>query len=175
MSAKLHLLLISNIPFRFIRFRNILIKGGVNVFELVELLSQVNAQIFRILSPIVKVNSISITELIILWKINKNGTYKITDLAREVGVPSSTLTGVFDRLESKDYLMRIHDSKDRRSVLIQGTPQLKIMIDSAIQSADSELINLLGTLPPGFIDRFLLDLMELQSHLSQKVNDIKNE
>jgi len=145
------------------------------VFELVELLSQVNTKIFKILSPIVKVNSISITELIILWKINKNGTYRITDLAREVGVPSSTLTGVFDRLESKDYLVRIHDSKDRRSVLIQGTPHLKEMIDSVIKNADGELVNLLGTLPSGFIDRLMQDLKELQIHLSQKVTENKDE
>jgi DNA-binding MarR family transcriptional regulator len=174
MSAKLHLLRIRNIPFRFIRICNNS-KGGIKLFELVELLSQVNAQIFKILSPLVKENHITITELIILWKINKNGTYRITDLAREVGVPSSTLTGVFDRLESKDYLVRIHDRKDRRSVLIQGTPQLKEMIDSVIRSADKELINLLDTLPPGFINRFLQNLKDLQIHLSQKVTETKND
>ena len=145
------------------------------MFELVELLSQVNTQIFRTLSPIVKANNISITELILLWKINKNGTYRITDLVREVGVPSSTLTGVFDRLESKNYILRIHDNKDRRSILIQGTPELKMMIDSVIKIADSELINLLGTLPPGFTDHLLQDLIVLKKHLSQKENEAKNE
>jgi len=145
------------------------------VFELVELLSQVNTQIFRILSPIVKASNVSVTELIILWKINKNGTCRITDLAREVGVPSSTLTGIFDRLESKDYLVRIHDTKDRRSVLIQGTPQLKEMIESVIQSADQELEKLLGSLPPGFIDRLLKDMIELQTYLTKKVIEAKND
>ena len=139
------------------------------MFELVELLSQVNSQFFKILAPIVKANNISITELIILWKINKKGTCRITDLARGAGVPASTLTGVFDRLESKKYLVRIHDSKDRRSILIQGTPQLKMMIDSVIQSADHELVNLLDTLPPGFVDHFMQDLIVLQTNLLKKV------
>ena len=116
-----------------------------------------------------KANNISITELIILWKINKKGTCRITDLARGAGVPASTLTGVFDRLESKKYLVRIHDSKDRRSILIQGTPQLKMMIDSVIQSADHELVNLLDTLPPGFVDHFMQDLIVLQTNLLKKV------
>jgi DNA-binding MarR family transcriptional regulator len=141
------------------------------MFELVELLSQVNTLIFRIMSPIVKENNISITELIILWKINKKGSCRITDLAREAGVPASTLTGVFDRLESKEYLVRIHDSIDRRSILIQGTPKLKNMIDSVIKTADKELVNLLGSLPPGFIDRFLQDLTELHIHLLQKASE----
>lgn len=145
------------------------------MFELVELLSQVNTQIFRILSPIVKINNISVTELIILWKINKKGPCRITDLAKEVGVPASTLTGVFDRLESKEYLVRIHDSKDRRSILMQGTPKLKTMIDLSIQRADSELTDLFDTLPAGFIDRFLMDLTQLQTYLLQKETDTKNE
>lgn len=145
------------------------------MFELVELLSQVNTQIFRTLSPIAKENNISITELIILWKINKKGSYRITDLSKQVGLPASTLTGVFDRLESKEYLVRVHDNIDRRSVLIQGTPQLKKMIDSVVQNADKELINLLGTLPPGFIDRFMQDLTELKTHLLQKMTETQVE
>jgi DNA-binding MarR family transcriptional regulator len=145
------------------------------MFEVVELLSQVNVQVFKILSPIVKANNISISELIILWKINKKGPYRVTDLAREAGLSPSTLTGVFDRLELQDYLVRIHDSKDRRSVLIQGTPRLKTMIDSVIQNADQELKNLFDTCTPGFIDRLTLDLLELQTHLSQKVADKHHE
>jgi len=145
------------------------------MFELVELLSQVNTQIFRILSPIVKESNITITELIILWKINKKGPYRITDLAKEVGVPASTLTGVFDRLELKEYLVRIHDNKDRRSILIQGTPKLKSLINSLILEAESDLLGLLDTLPPGFIEHFLTDLTLLQTHLLQKETDKKNE
>jgi DNA-binding MarR family transcriptional regulator len=145
------------------------------MFEVVELLSQVNVQMFKILSPIVKSSNISITELIILWKINKKGPYRVTDLAREAGVPPSTLTGVFDRLEAAQYLTRIHDSKDRRSVLIQGTQHLQELIDSVIQGADRELIILFDTLPTGFIDRLTQDLLELQTHLSQKVADKHNE
>lgn len=145
------------------------------MFELVEQLSQVNAQFFRILSPVVKANGISTTELILLWKINKQGACRITDLAIGAGVPSSTLTGIFDRLESKGYLVRVHDDVDRRSVLIQGTPQLRRMIDSVIQAADHDLQGLLGTLPPGFINRLLQDLTELQAHLIQKVAETKHD
>lgn len=135
------------------------------MFELIELLTQVNAQIFRALSPLVKANNISVSELIILWKINKNGPCKITELAVKTGVPASTLTSLFDRLESKEFLTRIHDAKDRRCILIQGTPKLKEMIDTVIEKADSELNLLLGAVPPGFIEHFIHDLHALQKHL----------
>lgn len=140
----------------------------VTMFELIELLTQINAQILRALSPIVKTNNISVTELIMLWKINKKGPFKITDLSLIMGVPASTLTSLFDRLEAKDFLTRIHDEKDRRCVLIQGTPKLKDMLDSVIKKADTELNSLLDTLPQDFIEHFMEDLLVLQKHLLKK-------
>ena len=137
------------------------------MFELVEQLTQVNAQILRALTPLVKVHNISVTDLIILWKINKRGSCKITDLAGKTGLPASTLTSLFDRLEAKEFIIRIHDKNDRRSILVQGTPKLENMIDTAIENADSELISLLSTLPAGFVEHFMLDLQLLQKHLQQ--------
>lgn len=140
------------------------------MFELVEQLTQVNAQILRTLSPLVKAHNISVTDLIILWKIKNHGSCKITDLAKKTGLPASTLTSLFDRLEAKEFITRIHDEKDRRSILVQSTPKLENMIDSAIESADSELISLLSTLPQGFIEHFMQDLTLLQRHLQQNDN-----
>lgn len=85
-----------------------------------------------------------------------------------MGVPASTLTSLFDRLEAKDFLTRIHDEKDRRCVLIQGTPKLKDMLDSVIKKADTELNSLLDTLPQDFIGHFMEDLLVLQKHLLEK-------
>ncbi|MGV8905740.1 MAG: MarR family winged helix-turn-helix transcriptional regulator [Acetobacterium sp.] len=138
------------------------------MFELVELLNQVNNQIFQMLSPIVKSKDITISELILLWKINKRGPYRITDLAREAGAPASTLTGVIDRFESKKYIIRIHNSKDRRSVLIQGTEKLNDMIISLIKNADKELSDLLNELEPEFTSHLAQDLSTLQKYLTKK-------
>ena len=137
------------------------------MFELVEQLTQVNAQILRALSPLVKSDNISVTDLIILWKINKMGSCKIAELAGKTGLPPSTLTSLFDRLEAKEFITRIHDEKDRRSILVQGTTKLENMIDTAIENADNELISLLSTLPLGFIEHFMEELKLLQKHLQQ--------
>ncbi len=145
------------------------------MFELIELLGHVNVQLVRAISPIVKSRNISITELIILWKINKKGPYRAIDLAKEAGVPPSTLTGVFDRLESHHYLERVRDSKDRRSILIQGTPELQEMIASIIQDADGELVGIFETLPSGFTERLTQDLLELQVRIERKMADERDE
>ncbi len=137
------------------------------MFELVELLTQVNTQILRKMSPLVKDHGISVTELIILWKINKKGLCKSTELTSNMGVPASTLTSLFDRLENKGYLIRIHDKNDRRCILIQGTPELSDMIETLLHKADAELYSLFDSLPPAFLEHLLGDLKTLQSHLQQ--------
>lgn len=144
-------------------------EGGYTLFELVELLTHVNAQILRALSGVLKTSNISVTELIILWKINKKGPCKVTDLARKTGVPASTLTSLFDRLEKKGFVKRIHDEKDRRSILIQGTDLLENMIDTVIEEADEELKSLLSSLPEGFLESFINNLEVMQQYLEDNM------
>ena len=145
------------------------------MFQLFELLSSINVKIIRLFSPILKTVGLSVTELIILWKIDNRGIMRITDVAREVGVPPSTLTGLFDRLTTQGYLERIHDEKDRRSILLRGTPKLKQTIDDVVRVADSELEEFFGGMPEGFVERFKQDLDCLQKHITQKGIDGNNE
>ena len=145
------------------------------MFQVFELLSSVNAKFFRLLSPILKQIGLTGTELIILWKINKKGMMRITDVAHEVGVPASTLPGLFDRLSSQGYLERVHDEKDRRSILLKGTKKLSDTIEFATRFADEELKKFFGSMPDDFMERFLQDLNCLDEHLTQKGIGKNNE
>ncbi len=143
------------------------------MFELLELLTKVNAQILRAMSPLVKEYKVSVSELIILWKINKKGPCKITDFASETGLPASTLTSLFDRLETKELTTRLHDPQDRRCILIQGTENLKKLIDTIIKKADQRLTPMLDTLSPEFVDQLQQNLIILQDQLKQYAIDSK--
>jgi DNA-binding MarR family transcriptional regulator len=50
-----------------------------------------------------------------LWE---NDGVKFKDLARNLSMDGSTLTGILDRLERLDYVERRYDPEDRRSLLI---------------------------------------------------------
>lgn len=60
---------------------------------------------------------LSRTEVMILLMLQRR-EYKTTDLAREVGIPTSTLTGIIDRLLKKGYVLRNRSEQDRRAVII---------------------------------------------------------
>ena len=62
-------------------------------------------------------DNLSKTEITILFMV-KRKLYKATDLAKEIGISASTLTGVVDRLVERGYVKRIRDEKDRRVVFI---------------------------------------------------------
>lgn len=138
------------------------------MLQIIELISNVEVNLLRLLSPIIKSEGLSISEMIILWKVNKKGPSRIKDLAVEVGVPPSTLTGIFDRLSSLNFVERLHDEIDRRSIIIQPTPNVPEMIENVSRKAVAELEKIFSTLPEGFVERFREDLEIMQDHLSKR-------
>ena len=93
---------------------------------------------------ILEKENFSKTEIMILFMMKKK-QYKATDLAKEIGISGSTLTGVVDRLVERGYLKRIRDKKDRRIVLIESDELLKEKVDKVYKKVltimkDSEMI-----------------------------------
>lgn len=60
---------------------------------------------------------LSRTEVMIIFLLKKR-EYRVTDLAKEMGIPSSTLTGIIDRLIEKGYVKRYRSKEDRRVVIV---------------------------------------------------------
>ena len=54
-------------------------------------------------------------EINVLANLADRGALNVRELSAETGTRASTLTGVIDRLESRDYLTRELDAADRRS------------------------------------------------------------
>ncbi|GAW92344.1 regulatory protein MarR [Calderihabitans maritimus] len=63
------------------------------------------------------------TDLMVLFYLKQEANYRITDLARKLGIPASTLTGVIDRLEEKGWVCRERSQVDRRVVTIRLGPR----------------------------------------------------
>lgn len=138
------------------------------MLQLIELIAGVDVHLLHLLSPIVKAQGLSMSEMIILWKVNKKGRARIKDIAAEVGLPPSTMTGIFDRLAELGYVERLHDVEDRRSVLIQAAPNLSEMVEQMSNTAVHELETAFKSLPDGFLKRFEEDLEIMYEHLTTK-------
>ncbi|BCV22956.1 MarR family transcriptional regulator [Moorella sp. Hama-1] len=134
-------------------------------FQLLELLSQVHRRLVRHLAPLFQAEGLSGTEMLVLWKVNKRGALRATELAGDIGIPPSTFTGIFDRLVARGLLERVPDPEDRRSVLVRGTPALQEFINRLTAAIETELRGIFSDLPGGCSQRLLADLQLLRDYL----------
>lgn len=137
-------------------------------FQLLDLISRLHFRLGRRLAPLFQAEKLSGREVFALWKVNEKGTLRATELARDIGIPLSTFTGIFDRLVSRGLLERVPDPEDRRGVLVRSTPALQELISRLKTAMENELRDIFGTLPGEYSRRLLVDLQALQEYLDRK-------
>lgn len=138
-------------------------------FRLLELFYRIHRRLFRRL--VGQLQGLSGAEMMVLWKTNKRGSYRVTDLAQEICISPSTLTGILDRLVERGLLERFPDPDDRRGILLKGTPLLKDFIHQVMASIDQELVKIFGAMPAPDYRRILEDLELLLKYLEQEKGD----
>lgn len=67
-------------------------------------------------------------QLLCLDVLVKDGSMILKDLAKKINLGESTVNGIVDRLEAKDYVIRRRSNNDRRKVFLEVTPTGKEII-----------------------------------------------
>jgi DNA-binding MarR family transcriptional regulator len=67
-------------------------------------------------------NDISLTAASTIWRLQREGPWKLTDLAAAEGVSQPAMTQLIQRLEREGLVVRAAEPTDRRVVLIEVTP-----------------------------------------------------
>ncbi|MBQ2690624.1 MAG: MarR family transcriptional regulator [Clostridia bacterium] len=106
---------------------------------------------------------ISISEIHIISKIGPDGSKKMNQIARQLGVTQPTLTAACDKLEAKGLIIRHRDPEDKRVVNVQLTSEG--LIAYSFHQA------MMDDLAERFIDGMSEEDM---NKLSQKINQIYN-
>lgn len=92
-----------------------------------------------------------------------NGPRSMSELAAQLGVPLSTMTGVIDQLEDKGLVERGDHPEDRRSLHVRLTSEGKKLYQSAHEAFLSHLTPLLEHRSPAESDRIVAFLGEVTS------------
>jgi DNA-binding MarR family transcriptional regulator len=69
-------------------------------------------------------------------------------MAREISVSQATMTGILDRLERRDLVLRQRCTEDKRRVWLRLTPQGHALISMAPSGLQQGFLARLGQLPP---------------------------
>ena len=140
----------------------------MNAIGLVELLWKINGRIKKRLAPIAQIKGLSVTEMAVLWTAHHADTRRVTDLAEELGVPPSTLTGMLDRLVDSGWLERDRDPDDRRAVVMKGTEKLGELVRALRHASSRSLEKAVHTVPLSTRDRLGDDLAAMLECLKQQ-------
>jgi DNA-binding MarR family transcriptional regulator len=130
----------------------------MNEIKLVELFTEINRKLFKRLAPLAHNEGLSTGEFIVLWKMHRKVSCRVLELAGEIGVPPSTLTGILDRLTAGGWLEREADPEDRRAVVMKITPKLRQLIRHITLASGKSLVKVFKQLPPELIERLAADL-----------------
>lgn len=71
----------------------------------------------------------TISELMILMLVQKNGTLNISEISAQLGLSKSTISGIVDRLEAEELVKRTKSETDRRMVSVSPTKKHQNIIE----------------------------------------------
>lgn len=135
------------------------------VLELVVLLRKSHGRLNKRFLPLLKAHNFTPTEILVLLKVIKDGFFRPTELARAGGIPASTFTGIVDRLVDRGLLQRETDPKNRRSIVVKGTPALYIKAREVQGELETELAKLFEPVPPELLLQTLEGLRQIDAML----------
>lgn len=82
-----------------------------------------------------------------LLRLHRTGPERVSALACQLGLDSTTVTRHLDELESRGLISRAPDADDRRAVLVRLTPKAVAKLDAADAERRTRLHSLLADWP----------------------------
>jgi MarR family transcriptional regulator, organic hydroperoxide resistance regulator len=93
-------------------------------------------------------SDITAPQMFVLYFIHQKMKCKLTQIAEKMEVKPSAVTVMIDRLENAGYVRRVSDPADRRSTLVELTPEGQQVLDKAVSQRNEILSTFLSKLEP---------------------------
>ncbi|MCX8124213.1 MAG: MarR family transcriptional regulator [Spirochaetes bacterium] len=102
-----------------------------------------------------------------LGKFGKDEGIKINDLGKLAGLEPSSMTGIIDRMEKDGLVMRMHDPKDRRAIIVQLTEKGITIRKDILAIMDAVTGEITSTIPPKQQDAAMDILKKILTHANK--------
>lgn len=112
-----------------------------------------------------KIYNVSSAQLNCLLALYENGPLSPSQIAKQIFVNSSTVTGIIDRLEQKGLVERLRISQDRRVITIELTKNGKVLAENAPPPVQQKIIDGLNKLSEDRIEQTAAILLNLTDML----------
>lgn len=107
----------------------------------------------------------------VMSTLTKYGEMKITELSRKMNLSNSTTSGIIDRLEKQQFVIRTRSEQDRRIVYVKASPMFDKIHKELHKNAEKGLEELLSSGTPEEIEKILEGLNAFKKILKDKHNE----
>lgn len=125
--------------------------------------------LFTMISKAFEDQKLNSTEIFVIYILqHKRTEIKAGDLAMELFLPLSTLTGIIDKMIEKGIVIRKRSDSDRRVVMIELNPEFKSRSESCMGKLLSIAQEISAETPPGWFLEFGEDLKLLEKIIEKR-------
>ena len=144
--------------FRYYEIEYFVDEENMKELQILELLGDIYRRVLRTVAPLAEAEGLSMTDMLVVWKMRSRECRRVKELVNEIGLPPSTLTGILDRLTEAGWLSRETDPDDRRAVLMRRTDKLDRFTHLLLKERTKILGAAFGKLPRELLERLNADL-----------------
>jgi len=105
---------------------------------------------------------ITIPQSLVIGTLLKYGEMKITELSKKINLSNSTISGIVDRLEKQELVLRTRSLEDRRIVFVNVTPKFSEMYKGIYKKAEESFEELLSPASSEDLDKVIEGLHALK-------------
>lgn len=105
--------------------------------------------------------------------LTKFGEMKISDLSEKMGISSSTVSGIIDRLEIQGYVERSRSEEDRRVVIVNLTKDFRKESKVIFRSIHEHMTKIMSSASDEELEKILTGIRTLEQLINRINNDKK--
>ena len=147
------------------------VSGDVAISEIMQSLRRIIKSIQDYYQEVAENFGVTGPQLWALWEMGRSGPLALKDLASQMHLESSTVTGVVDRLVAKGLAERHPDARDRRRISLLPTDKGREILAAAPHPAQGHLLAGLASLEPARVTALHESLAILESVLQAEQVD----
>lgn len=138
--------------------------------EIVRIFSEVNKILKHSMRKEIANIGITMPQGFVLGTLLKSGEMKISELSKNVNLSNSTISGIIDRLENQQLVVRTRSDEDRRIVYVNVTPKVEEIYKGMFKKAEEIFGDLLSTGTSEELEKIMEGLDTLKKILNDRNN-----
>jgi DNA-binding MarR family transcriptional regulator len=136
--------------------------------HIANLLRDVTLSYYRFTALASQHAALGVTDLMALGYLRDRGSLRAGQLGERLGLTSASITALIDRLERIGYAHRVRHPRDRRSVLVELTPEGRSEVGILFELLASNVATALDGMTPDQRDAIVRFLKEITASFERR-------